>query len=161
MQLLVADMLLHRDTLLVCDVSRFPDRLAVYGDQGIQGATGWAGSGRAREMRTPERLALLDLDRDRQDSSPKGRDLSRSSSGRRQIDPAPFSRSHPGRSQTSLAATMTCGRLTANVCRSPAARASHDATEREGHARAGPGALRCSGRLAFVICATTISNPAI
>jgi hypothetical protein len=48
-----------------------------------------------------------------------------------------------------------------NVCRSPAARASHDATEREGHARAGPGAVRCSGRLAFVICATTISNPAI
>ena len=30
-------------------------------------------------------------------------------------------------------------------CRSPAARARHDTTEREGHARAGPGAVRCSG----------------
>jgi len=32
-------------------------------------------------------------------------------------------------------------------CRSPAARASHNTIEREGHARAGPGAVRCSGRL--------------
>jgi hypothetical protein len=32
-------------------------------------------------------------------------------------------------------------------CRSHAARASHDTTEREGHARAGPGAVRCSGPL--------------
>jgi hypothetical protein len=38
--------------------------------------------------------------------------------------------------------------VTLTNCRSPAARASHDSTEREGHARASPGAVRCSGRLA-------------